>query len=584
MLLPEDAAGRPPLYLPCSTTRTSLNRTGSWRYFRPGYQDKTSPCSVACPAGQDIAGIEMLGTRGLYRKAWRAILLENPFPAVCGRVCFHPCEQACNRAGFDEPVAVHALERFLGDRFLQETGGWTARRPASGRKVAIVGSGPAGLATACFLTTLGHACTVFESRPLAGGLLRHGIPAYRLPEVVVDAEIGRIQAMGVSLICNVRVDDRELHRLACEHDAVVIAAGCSQPVGMKIAGENMAEDGLTFLRRVRAGNTESISGPVAVVGGGNTALDVARSLRRLGAAPVIIYRRRRQDMPAFAAEVRMAEEEGVQLRELVVPVEIKKEPDIQASGGGGLRLTLQSMAVGGVADGGRARVIPREGCSEDLQVARVFTALGAVGDPLFQSPGQGRPWAGLLNCRLLKQNPPTLVIGDLAAQEQSVAHAVASAKEAALALDSWFSGGDDAVAPALAACRVGPGPALSLAAYLQQAGAVRDGHVVALTEINSAYFEKAARIAPAVLPPEDRSRQFGEITDTLATGSAAGEFARCFNCGRCNGCDNCRLFCPEVAVVLDKGDHRIDLDYCKGCGICVQECPRSAMTMEEEGT
>ncbi len=578
MLLPEDAAGRPPLFIPCSTTVTAVNRTGSWRYFRPGYRERTAPCSAACPAGQDIARIEMLGARGFHKKAWQTILLENPFPAVCGRVCFHPCERACNRGGFDEPVAVHALERFLGDKFLQEAGGWLARRPASDRQVAIVGGGPAGLAAACFLATLGHTCTVFESRPRPGGLLYCGIPGYRLPEAVVDAEIDRITAMGVSLVCDARVDAAALARLRSEYDAVVIAAGCSRPVAMKIAGEALAEDGLAFLRQVRAGEAEGLSGRTAVVGGGNTALDVARSLVRLGAEPVIVYRRRRQDMLAFAAEVRMAAEEGVQLRELVVPVKIKPSSDDR-----GLLLRLQHMRVNGLTDSGRARVVPEEGHTEEMRVQRVYTAVGAVGESLFQPPRNGAPWAGLQNCRLLDDGPPTLAIGDLASRERSVAHAVASGKEAALALDSWFCGGHQAVGPALAACRVGPGPALSMAVYLKQADAARDRHVVAFEEVNCAYFQRSARAVTPVLPPAQRSGHFDEIAATLGAASAAGEFARCFNCGRCNGCDNCRLFCPEVAVVVEKGDRRIDLDYCKGCGICVEECPRSAMDMEEEG-
>ncbi len=579
MRLPEDAAGRPPLFIPCSTTVTSVNRTGGWRYFRPLYREKTAPCSAACPTGQDIARIEMLGAWGLYRKAWQTLLLENPFPAVCGRVCFHPCEDACNRAGFDQAVAIHALERFLGDRFAQRTGLRDLCRAADGRRVAVVGSGPAGLAAAWFLTLLGHRCTVFESRARPGGLLRCGIPAYRLPETVVAAEIGRIVDLGVYLACGRRVDAAALERLRAEYDALVVAAGCSRPVAMGIPGEALAEDGLDFLRRVRAGEVDDLPGRAAVVGGGNTALDVARSLVRLGAEPVIVYRRRRADMPAFAEEVRMAEEEGVRLRELTAPVAIEALPD-----GAGLRLRLQPMRTDGVTDGGRARVVPDGGHGDEIRVARVYTAVGAVGDPLFQPSRRGGAGDGLHDCRMLDGDPPTVIVGDLAARRRSVAHAVASGKEAALALDSWFSGGREAVAAALAASRVGPGPALSMAVYLEQPGAGRDARTVAPDEVNRAYFARSPRAVVRVLSPAERRRHFGEIAATLDTDAAAVEFARCFHCGRCNACDNCRLFCPEMAVVVEKGRRRIDPDYCKGCGICVEECPRSAMAMEEEGT
>ena len=581
MRLPEDAAGRPPLYIPCSTTVTTVNPTGSWRYFRPLYRERTSPCSAACPTGQDIARIEMLGAWGLYREAWQALLLENPFPAVCGRVCPHPCEGACNRSGFDQAVAVHALERFLGDRFLNEAGTRDDSRAGGGRRVAVVGAGPAGLAAAWFLALLGHRCTLFESRPRPGGLLRCGIPAYRLPEAVAAAEIGRITGQeGIRLCCSQFVDAAAMDRLRSEYDALVVAAGCSRPVAVGIPGEALAEDGLAFLEQVRAGGeVASPAGRVAVVGGGNTALDVARSLVRLGADPVIVYRRRRQDMPAFADEVDMAEDEGVVLRELMAPVAIEALAD-----GGGLCLHLQRMRVSGVTDGGRARVVPEEGRVEQMHVQRVYSAVGAVGNPLFQPPLLDTAGDGLYNCRVLDDRPPVLAIGDLSARQRSVVHAVASGKEAAMALDRWLACGRDAVGPALAACRVGPGPALSMAVYLERPNALRDRHVVAFDEVNHAYFTRSQRAVCQVLAPADRRRHFNETEATLEAASAAAEFLRCFNCGRCNACDNCRLFCPEMAVVVEKGRRRIDLDFCKGCGICVEECPRSAMAMEEEGT
>ncbi|UCF91139.1 MAG: FAD-dependent oxidoreductase [Desulfobacterales bacterium] len=584
-MAPQEAFVDPvPLFVPCSRTSTEVNKTGSWRYLRPTYTEKTAPCGAACPAGEDIARIAMLASRGLFQEAWETILQENPFPAVCGRVCFHPCEGACNRAQLDEPIAIHQLERFLGDTALAAgTQAAVNERSAQGRKAAVVGAGPAGLAAAFFLTRLGFTCEVFEAQPEPGGLLRWGIPAYRLPKEVLQGEIKRIENRGVKILCQTPVTARTLEKIKARNDALFIAGGYGRPIRLNIPGGEMACDGLSFLAQIRSPATFAISGTAAVIGGGNTALDVARTLLRRGVEPVLVYRRRRQDMPAFAPEVDMALKEGIKIKELSAPIRIAQDPNDPESFPLNYELTLQKMKVSSTAINGRARVIPDGNKIETLRVQGVFTAIGAEGDNLGDfPPGANQKHLELSHCQMALQDLPVIWGGDLATPVKSVTHAIASGKQAAIALDTLFAEGWDAVATRLSACRIGSGPTVSMAAYLGGDRERRSARVVTFDEINADYFHPRARVTPVTLDVEQRLPSFAEIEQTLVTGAAREEATRCFNCGICNACDNCRLFCPEMAVAVENTARRINLDYCKGCGICVVECPRNAMVLEEE--
>ncbi len=580
MLLKADPSHRLPLLIPCSTGYTLENKTGSWRFFRPRYVQKTAPCRASCPAGEDLARIQTLVSRGLVKKAWEQLVLENPFPAVCGRVCFHPCEKACNRGRLDEAVAVHALERGIGDAAL-DVQRFPAPAPAkSARRVAIVGAGPAGLAAAYFLSRLGHRCEIFESRAQPGGLLRWGIPAYRLPPAVVEKEIGRIARLGVAIHCRTAVDEALFQKLVSSHDACLVACGYNRPIALNIAGGHYARDGLQFLEDLRGGKRPSFNGPAAVIGGGNTAIDVARGLVRCGAKPILVYRRTLADMPAFAPEITMALEEGVKLMELAAPLAIEKT-GAGAAPAAQYILKLQKMEVSDRPIGGRARVIPAKGRQESLRVQQVFAAIGAAAHGIAQAPAAAGDGLVLSHCQFRVREKPLVFIGDPATPVKSVAHAIGSGKQAALALDTLFRKGYTKIEDELAACQIGPGPALSMAAY-QGIEAPPARRVVAFEELNCAYFESAARAVLPRLGAGLRRTRFAEIEAGLSGDALQAEARRCFACGTCNACDNCRLFCPEMAVVAEKGTRRIDYDYCKGCGICVAECPRSAMTMEEE--
>ena len=559
------------LLMSCGTKTTEVNRTGSWRFVRPVAAEKTAPCSAACPAGEDIAAVETLAGGGKWIDAAETILMENPFPSVCGRVCFRPCETACNRGRFDEAVAVSQLERFAGDRAERVAPARFTGRSAP-LKVAVVGAGPAGLSAAYFLSRLGHRCRVIERSEEPGGLLRWGIPAYRLPRPVLKREIARIEALGVEIRCGAGTDKAGIAALEKENDAVFFACGQSRSIPLRIEGEAHMRDGLRLLADIRRDRAPSPSGTVAVIGGGNTAVDVARCLVRLGAHPVIVYRRRRRDMPAFAPEVAMAVEEGVELRTLQAPVRLSRQDG---------KIAAVFMDMEPVASGidGRARVSPVAGSESETVYDAVVSGVGAEADAAFVAAPEARD---LGHCRIAFGAPLRLWGGDLTNPVRSVADAVASGKTAALAVDAFFGAGEEGLAQALAECRVGNGPTFSFERYVGGRRSAQRRKIVDFTDLKTDYFLRSGRIAAPVRSPFERAGDFAEVVSGLDSASALQEAQRCFHCGRCDDCDNCRLFCPDMAVAADDGRRRFLLDFCKGCGICVAECPRCALDLAEE--
>ncbi len=568
------------LLIPISSITSEGNKTGSWRFLRPRFENKTAPCSAACPVGEDIPQIEMLAAQGEFKDAWELIIRENPFPAVCGRVCFHPCEGLCNRGSYDEAVAVHTMERFLADTAARYD--FHAAAPDISprkEKIAIIGGGPAGLSAAWFLTRLGFSCDIFEAASEVGGLLRWGIPAYRLPEKALQQDVERLKAAGVGIFTNRRIDGQFIADLDSSFQAVIVATGHGRGQTMGVPGEEDpgVSEGLDFLQKLRAAETVACAGTTAVIGGGNSAIDVARSVVRLGGKAIIYYRRRRQDMPAFADEIRMAVEEGVEIRELVSPAAIRRDGDK-------LLLSLKRMVVSG-EESGRARVAPDAGSLETVEVEQVIRAIGAAPQEAWMEAPLSGNVLTLSHARLVlgSGTRPVIFTGDLATETKSVTHAIASGKQAAIALDIFFREGASAIEAGIAACRIGEGTSLSLEVHLGGKRRERSSHVVDYSEINTDHFSFAPRIKQPRLLVEERSRSFSEIDLKISAGLAMQEAERCFNCGFCNNCDNCRLFCPDVAVIREDGTRWINYDYCKGCGICVVECPRNAMSLEEEG-
>ncbi|MBU0987837.1 MAG: FAD-dependent oxidoreductase, partial [Proteobacteria bacterium] len=444
-----------------------------------------------------------------------------------------------------------------------------------GKKVLIAGAGPAGLAAGYFLARLGYSCDVFEAKAEPGGILRWGIPRYRLPETVLKQEIDRIIDLGVNIYCNTPVSQLFLNEVGGRYDAVFLGCGYGRSLKLGIPGEKLALDGLEFLFNLRRDAGTAVKGTAAVIGGGNTAVDVARSLVRLGEETMLIYRRRKQDMPAFPKEVAMAAAEGVEIVELAAPIRIEAD-------GRKMMLTLQHMKVSGMQTG-RAQVVPDEKATRRLRADRIYTAIGAQAEASWQMPpGKNAAITRLSHCAFTTNDLPLVFGGDLTNSNKSVTDAIASGKQAAMVLDTFFDDGWEAVLQRLNKCRVGNGPALSMESYLGEERIVRNSHIVQYEAINLDYFSPAPRIAPPILAVDQHSRSFSEIEQTLTGDQVLQETGRCFNCGICNACENCRLFCPEVAVTLKDSRRQVNLDYCKGCGICVVECPRNAMALEEE--
>lgn len=550
---------------------TLYNKTGSWRYMRPLYVDKTPPCNDACPAGEDIVGYLDLIRQGRYREGWELIVQENPFPGVCGRVCPHPCESQCNRTELGGAIAIHVQERFLAD--------WAYERGLKGLKgdpsdpsdpsvpsVAIIGSGPAGLSCAYHLVRRGYPVTVFEALDKPGGMMRL-IPEYRLPHKVLDHEIAAIESLGVEIKTGVQLGrDLSLDELK-DYQAIFLAVGQSLSRKLGVSGEDAAGvlHGIEFLRRLDQGEKPPLGPRVTVIGGGNTAMDAARSARRLGAEVSILYRRSRHEMPASDEEIEEALEEGVQIEYLIAPVEVLTEKG-KVSG-----LKCTKMKLGEPDESGRRRPIPVAGSEHTIEVHTVIPALGQVADLSFLGGDIKAERerivideSGATTCL------PIFAGGDVATGYGTVTHAVGSGKRAALAIDRLLRGET-----------LEGFPPLDRNVHAVPKGV--DPTVVGFEDLNLAYFEEEPRPRQAQTPAEERVKSFTEVNRGFDEEVAVAEAARCFSCGTCNECDNCLIFCPDLAVLRDgERPYIFNYDYCKGCGICFTECPRRVISFEEE--
>ena len=563
---------------PISSGDMSWNRTGTWRYIRPKYEDKTPPCNAACPAGVDIVGFIRLVGEGKYEDAWNLIREESPFPGVCGRVCFYPCESHCNRADYDETMAINALERFVADRALDLEPKLPVRATKEER-VAIVGSGPSGLSCAYHLARMGYQATVFEALPQPGGILRTGIPSYRLPRGVLDREIAGIQAYGVEIKTNARLGGDLSFEDLEEYEAIFLATGAHVSRKLNIPGEDLEGviSGLDLLRDINLGKAVRIEGRVAVLGGGNTAVDAARAVLRLGGIPLILYRRSRDEMPAFDEEVSEALEEGIEIRYLTGPTEIIGRKGRVA------QLGCINMELGGEDETGRRSPVPIPHSNFTMEVDTVIVAIGEEPDLRFLPEDirvEGKMVSTDNGARTSREG--VFAGGDMAHIHRTVAHAIGFGKRAAISIDCLINKRD--VNSLLQGIRVGENGTLSIGKYLSEVARRRSHHVVAFEELNAIYFEHGERNERAKLAVPERVRDFREISMDLTEQGALREAERCFSCGLCNECENCYIFCPDLSVIMDGGEvkYRINYDYCKGCGICIAECPRNALSVEKE--
>ena len=535
-----------------TTGSTAVIKTGTWRASLATHIKAPAPCHGACPVDGDIAEWIGLARARDFRGAWDVLTRHNPFPSIAGRICHHPCETACNRAGYDEALSICKLERFVGDQAIAQGWGFDAP-PTSAGSVAIVGGGPSGLSAAFQLRRMGFAVTLYEAQDALGGLMRYGIPAYRLARDVLDAEIARIVAMGVTVHCAARiVSADEFTRLSEQHDALYLALGAAR--NKRLPTLDYAQpwvcDGAAFLAAANAGKPVALGKRLLVIGGGSAALDAARSARRLGHEVTLLSLEQRAQMPAQAEEVHEALEEGITLID-------GARLDTVNSGAGGLSVHCSRVEFIAGAQRGQFTVKPVEGSGFEVAVDAIVSSIGQ--DPDLSILGQGFAAVGGLlqtDANLATNCAGVYAGGDMASMARFVTEAVGMGQRAAHAMAAGLRSGTASV--------------------------TTRKPLVQLDAISTFYHPKRARAVTGLLDAQERLSRDAEVQLGLEFEQALAETERCFSCGTCIFCDNCVVYCPDMAVKRVEGGYTVLLDYCKGCGLCIKECPTGSMAMQEE--
>ena len=544
-----------------TTGSTDAIKTGTWRASLARHIKAPAPCHGACPVNGDIAEWIGLARARDFLGAWQVLARHNPFPSIAGRICHHPCESACNRAGYDEALSICKLERFVGDQALAQ--GWAfepADLPQSGR-VAIVGGGPSGLSAAFQLRRLGYAVTIYEAQAELGGLMRYGIPAYRLARDVLDGEIARIVAMGVEVHCKHRIETPEdFVRLREQHDALYLALGAARNKRLPSLDYSQAWvcDGAAYLRDAAAGEPVPLGKRTVVIGGGSAALDAARSARRLGHDVTLLALEQRAQMPAQTEEVLEALEEGIIL------MDGARLDEVIDGGANGITLRCSKVAFVPGVQRGQFTLQPIEGSSYSFGADAIITSIGQ--DPDLSVLGEGfAAEGGLLrtDSQFATSTAGVFAGGDMTSMARFVTEAIGMGKRAAQAIADELQHKGRAAGVAVGA-RYGDEPLVPLAA------------------ISTYYHPKTERARTTLLDVQERLSRDAEVQLGLELEQALAESERCFSCGTCINCDNCVVYCPDMAVKRDGDGYLVLTDYCKGCGLCVKECPTGSMMMQEE--
>lgn len=534
--------------IPVSLASTStVLKTGAWRSVRPVLVEQTAPCSAGCPAGVSIPAYLTDIKEGRLEAAFASVTDRNPFPRITGRVCPHFCEDNCNLAVAtgEESVSIRSIERWLGDA--------TAYFPhpdpveETDKRVAVVGSGPAGLAASFYLRRSGHQVTVFDRRERPGGLLRYGIPEYRLSATVVDEEVARLERSGIEFITGVAIGtDLTLDDLEANYAAVFVATGAWLEREVGVRGESLLEQGLTFLEASNRDEATLPGNRCAVIGGGNVAIDVARVLRKMGAEVTVLYRRTAAEMPVIREEYERAIADGVTFEWLTLPRAIEKN-------GRELIVTMEETRLAEADESGRRRPEPT-GVTRELSFAGIFAATGETAD-MAPFPDRMKDNQGWLSVAADGATADPLVYagGDLATGPATVIEAIVAGRRAARAIDHQLGLGHlwpieepvDTVNPA---------------------------------NVNLTYMPHRERADDHSTDPME---PFVEETSSLTEAEVRAEIERCLSCGHCNTCGTCFVFCPDGAITWDNGPV-IDYEFCKGCGICVAECPGHGLILVNE--
>ena len=518
--------------------------TSARRWQKAVYVDLLPPCNNACPAGENIQAWLALAQDGRYEDAWRKYMEENPLPAAHGRACYHPCENVCNRRFLDQPVAIHSLDRFLGDMALER--GWVvaAGRP-TGKRVLVVGAGPAGLTCAYHLRRMGHEVEVRDANAEPGGMMHHGIPAYRLPREGVAKEIANIEALGVKIVRNHRVTDVLAEKAAGKFDAVFLGIGAQMANHLDIPAMDGGKmvDAISYLEKVEKRRAPALGRVVGIVGGGNTAMDAARTAKRLGATEaVLIFRFDKEHMEAHPYEANEAFAEGVNIKWLST---VKQFGDDE--------IVIEQMEM--LPDGSGC---VGTGKLERLKTDSLVLAVGQHADVEFLKtvPGVriGRGDVVEIDAHLQTGHPGVFAGGDMIGGARTMTSAVGHGKKAARNIDAWMRGGTHE--------KAAPHP------------------VVGFEMLNLPVYLDADRREQRELPVEHR-KGFEEIASGLLEPEARFEASRCLSCGNCFECDNCYAACPEQAILkLGKGRfYLIDEQLCTGCAVCFEQCPCHAIEM-----
>ena len=534
--------------LTSSPDLSQVRGSGSKRTQRPVYVDRLPPCNNACPAGENIQEWLALTREEKFREAWEVIIKDNPMPAVHGRVCYHPCEDHCNRLKLDETVSIHSVERYLGDLAIKE--GWRVKKTdkKGGKRIMVIGAGPSGLSAAYHLSILGHSVTIFEGGPLPGGMMHFGIPKYRLPRDILEAEIQRIESLGVNIVLNHKVTDVLGEKNDGDFDAVFLAIGAHLHKRIDVPARDAGRmlDALSFLKDVESGEKPKLGRRVVVYGGGNTAMDAARTAKRLGAdEALIVYRRDRKHMAAQDLEAQEAIEEDIKIHWLRTIKQIDK--------------TTFTVEVMELDEKGWPQPT---GQFETLEADSLILALGQDVDKRFlrNIPDLHIQKDGTVTVNeiMMTTSPGIFAGGDMIPAERSVTHAIGHGKKAARHMNAW------------------------LRSHKYEKPLKHE--IVNFDMLNLWYYTDNVQKEEPRICMTQRRRTFEEVVGGLNQDEAVYEARRCLSCGNCFECDGCYGACPENAIIKLGPGRRYDYDYdlCTGCAVCFEQCPCAAIKMVPE--